>query len=82
MNPDAKHWDTRTQGHITLSGPNEVRITRIVYLDAIEIGKVIPGAPGLWIACDLAGQCHGDTWLTDWYAADALSRSPRLGGAK
>lgn len=70
---------------ITLSGPNNEHVTRTVYLDDVAIGEVRP-APHrpdaldktpLWEAVDLAGQSHGDRWLTDWYAAEALARAPR-----
>lgn len=72
-----KHYETHTRGHITLSGPNDARQTRVVYLDDMEIGLVIPITTtdhACWEARDLAGQCHGDRYLSDWYAAEALAR--------
>lgn len=67
---------------VTLSGRNNCRDTRTVYLDGKEIGRVIfvhhPDVMGwsfAWEARDLHGRCHGDRWLSDWNAADALSRS-------
>lgn len=68
--------------YCTLSGRNGQRDTRTVYLDGREIGSVIPITTvdhACWEARDLSGQCHGDRWLSDWYAADALSRAPREG---
>ena len=72
--------------HVTLSGRNNLRDIRTVYLDDVEIGSVVPVVThdGIepwetWEARDLSGQSHGDRYLTDWYAADALSRSPRQG---
>jgi hypothetical protein len=74
-------------GRVTLSGPNnsgllfKQRNTRTVYLDGVEIGEVLPITTtehDLWEARDLKGRCHGDRWLSDWYAADALSRSYML----
>lgn len=68
--------------HIRLSGRNNDNITRTVYrvMNAgryneydLEIGQVEP-RNGLWIARDMQGREHGKWWLTDWYAADALTR--------
>lgn len=67
-----------TIGHITLSGFNDLRATRDVYLDGVLIGRVIPvihsDCVG-WEAKDMKDRSHGDRWLKDWYAAEALSRS-------
>lgn len=69
-----------TRGHLTLSGPNNQRQPRTVYRDDTPIGEVIPvthvDCMG-WEARDIKGHCHGDRWLTDWYAADALDRGTR-----
>jgi hypothetical protein len=66
-----------TRGHLTLSGPNDLRETREVYRDNAHIGRVIPVTHVdciAWEARDLGGNCHGDRWLKDWYAAEALER--------
>ncbi len=63
---------------ITLSGRNNQGSFRTVYVDDVELGFVVSNPNGLWAACDLNGNCHGDKWLTDWYAADALTRAPKV----
>ncbi len=40
-----------------------------------QLGTVRP-AGQLWEALDLSGQSHGNTWLTEYWAADALTRAP------
>lgn len=69
-----------------LSGPNGYALDRSVFQytnshdDAIHIGEVRPRAVDgkiLWSAVDLHGKVHGETWLTDWYAADALTRASK-----
>jgi hypothetical protein len=66
-------------GHITLFGRNNLREIRTVEYDGAEIGKVIPAEGSLWVACDLQGRNHGDRWLSDWYAAQALVNGLGLG---
>ena len=63
---------------ITLSGPNNELNPRTVFLDGVDIGTVRPHTVALsilWEATDKSHRCHGDRYLTDWCAADALSRS-------
>lgn len=67
---------------LTLSGRNNLRDPRTVYLDDEPIGEVFPvSVPtwgDAWQARDLNDHSHGDSWLTDWYAAEALRRGLNL----
>lgn len=63
---------------LTLSGRNNGMVERAVTLhiegwDDQEIGSVKP-CYGAWEALDMKGLSHGNIWLTDWYAAEALLR--------
>ena len=72
-----------TRGRLQLSGRNNLRDTRTVFYSpdpavfwaSQAIGQVIPvthvDCLG-WEARDMYGKCHGDRWITDWYAAEAL----------
>jgi hypothetical protein len=65
---------------LTLSGRNDQHHRRTVYLDDKEIGEVRPIHSKryrcwLWEALDTHGHSHGDHWIKDWYAAEALTRT-------
>lgn len=66
---------------IVLSGRNNENFPRDVFWEDELIGQVIPedyeGMPS-WKAVDLSGADHGH-WITDWFAAEALTRAPRKG---
>lgn len=58
--------------HLTLSGRNNHRHSRTVYLDDVKIGVVSPNGE-YWKAIDNKGRNHGDRYLSDWDAAKQLS---------
>ena len=69
-------------GRVTLSGRNNMLSPRSVYLDDVLIGHVRPfRTPGVgvhWGAFDKQGRSHGDRYISDWAAADALSRGYKV----
>lgn len=68
-------------GRVTLTGRNDVEVARTVELDGQVIGQVRPTtvevSQTLWEAIDSDGRSHGDRYLNDWYAAQALKNAPK-----
>ena len=71
---------------LTMMGADGPRTERYVFIDGIEIGRVVPRTirthradgraqhANTWEAIDSDGDSHGNHWLTNWEAARALVR--------